>query len=284
MLTIEGVRKKFGENEVIKGIDLHVDKGDVIAIIGRSGSGKTTLLRCISFLEKPDEGRLTLDFDSGKVNVDEQLSFSEKLDSASPTFTAESNAVDITRNRNDGSGLVSYDMSHVSGSDIRKIRSHMGFVFQNYNLFTNMTALENCMEGLVTARHMKKNDAKEIALKCLEKVGLSDRVNYYPGELSGGQQQRVAIARALAIEPDIMLFDEPTSALDPELTVEVLDTIRKLAKEGTTMLVVTHEMAFARDVANRAIFMENGAVVEEGPVPEIFDSPKMERTKEFLSL
>ena len=284
MLTIEGVKKKFGENEVLKGIDLHVDKGDVIVIIGPSGSGKTTLLRCISFLEKPDEGRLILDFDSGKGNGGDQLSSSEKSDSDSLTSTTENRMVNLTQEHGNDSGLVSYDMSHVSGSDIRKIRSHMGFVFQNYNLFTNMTALENCMEGLITARHMKKHEAEEIALKCLEKVGLSERVNYYPGELSGGQQQRVAIARALAIEPDIMLFDEPTSALDPELTVEVLDTVRKLAKEGTTMLVVTHEMAFAREVANRAIFMEDGAVVEAGHVPDIFDSPKMERTKEFLSL
>jgi ABC-type polar amino acid transport system ATPase subunit len=284
MLTIEGVKKKFGENEVLKGIDLHVDKGDVIVIIGPSGSGKTTLLRCISFLEKPDEGRLILDFDSGKGNGGDQLSSSEKSEGDSLTSTTENQMVNITQEHGNDSGLVSYDMSHVSGSDIRKIRSHMGFVFQNYNLFTNMTALENCMEGLITARHMKKHEAEEIALKCLEKVGLSERVNYYPGELSGGQQQRVAIARALAIEPDIMLFDEPTSALDPELTVEVLDTVRKLAKEGTTMLVVTHEMAFAREVANRAIFMEDGAVVEAGHVPDIFDSPKMERTKEFLSL
>lgn len=245
ILKVKGVKKLFGTAEVINGIDLCVDKGDVTAIIGSSGSGKTTLLRCISFLEKPDAGELTI---------------------------------------GEGENERTYDMAHVSRSDIKQIRSHMGFVFQNYNLFSNLNALQNCMEGLVTARHMDKKEAALIAEKCLERVGLKDRMKHFPAELSGGQQQRVAIARALAIGPDIMLFDEPTSALDPELTIEVLDTIRSLAEEGTTMLVVTHEMKFAREVANKGIFIEDGSIVEEGSAPQIFDAPSVARTREFLKI
>ena len=174
------------------------------------------------------------------------------------------------------------DMAHISKADIKKIRMDMGFVFQSFNLFMNMTALENVMEGLVTARKIPKDKAKEIALEHLAKVGMLDRADFYPGELSGGQQQRVAIARAIAPEPKVILFDEPTSALDPELTGEVLDVMKKLAEEGTTMVVVTHEMSFAREVASRVVFMDGGKVVEQGPPSEVFGNPKEERTKQFL--
>ena len=177
---------------------------------------------------------------------------------------------------------INVDMAHVSKADIKKIRMDMGFVFQSFNLFMNMTALENVMEGLVTARKIPKDKAKEIALEHLAKVGMLDRAEFYPGELSGGQQQRVAIARAIAPEPKVILFDEPTSALDPELTGEVLDVMKKLAEEGTTMVVVTHEMSFAREVASRVVFMDGGKVVEQGPPSEVIGNPKEERTRQFL--
>lgn len=239
MLTVQNLYKSFGTTKVLNGIDINIDKGDVVAILGPSGSGKTTLLRCISFLEKADSGTMEL--------ADMKL-----------------------------------DMANAEKKQIRSVRMDMGFVFQNFNLFRNMTALENVMEGLVKARGMKKEEALVIATEMLEKVGMNERADYYPDELSGGQQQRVAIARALAPNPDVILFDEPTSALDPELTGEVLDVMKKLASEGTTMLVVTHEMGFARDVANRVIFMENGVVVEQGISEEIFNNPKEERTAKFL--
>ena len=175
------------------------------------------------------------------------------------------------------------DMAHISQKDIKMLRMEMGFVFQSFNLFNNMTALENVMEGLVTARKMPKDKAKEKALEVLAKVGMLDRAYYYPGELSGGQQHRVAIARAIAPEPKVILFDEPTSALDPELTGEVLETMKKLALEGTTMVVVTHEMSFAKEVASRVVFMDGGVVVEQGTPQEIFGNPKEERTRQFLN-
>ncbi len=248
MLTVKELYKSYGESAVLKGINLHIDKGEVVAVIGPSGSGKTTMLRCISFLEKADSG--TLKFECCEDDPDK---------------------------------TEVYDMHGASNSEIKRLRSHMGMVFQSFNLFQNKTALGNVTEGLVIGRRMDKNAAHDIAVKCLTKVGLAEKMNFYPGELSGGQQQRVAIARALALEPDIILFDEPTSALDPELTREVLDTILKLAQDGTTMLVVTHEMTFAREAASRVVFMENGMIVEEGSAAQIFDAPKEDRTKEFLS-
>ncbi|WP_029230843.1 amino acid ABC transporter ATP-binding protein [Butyrivibrio sp. VCB2006] len=175
------------------------------------------------------------------------------------------------------------DMARMSSKDIKMLRMEMGFVFQSFNLFNNMTALENVMEGLVTARKIPKDKAKEISLEVLAKVGMLNRAYYYPGELSGGQQQRVAIARAIAPEPKVILFDEPTSALDPELTGEVLETMKKLALEGTTMVVVTHEMSFAKEVASRVVFMDGGVVVEQGSPKEIFGNPKEERTRQFLN-
>lgn len=241
MLEVKGLKKSFGDTEVLKSIDFTVNKGEVIAIIGPSGSGKTTLLRCISFLEKAEAGVIKLD--------DKE-----------------------------------YDMVKASKSDIREIRKSMGFVFQSFNLFRNMTVLSNVMEGLVTGQKISKEAAKERALKMLEKVGMLEKAENYPDELSGGQNQRAAIARAIALNPEVILFDEPTSALDPELTVEVLDTMKNLADEGTTMVVVTHEMNFARNVASRVVFMDGGVVVEEGPSKDFFDNPKEERTKQFLKI
>ena len=239
MLEIRGLRKSFGGLAVLKGIDLDVEKGDVVAILGPSGSGKTTLLRCLNFLETADAGTYCFD---GEM----------------------------------------FSLGNMKKQDIAKIRRKTAFVFQNFNLFANRTALGNVTEGLITARKMPKAEAERIGREALDKVGLSDRYDYYPGQLSGGQQQRVAIARALATEPEIIFFDEPTSALDPELIGEVLNVMRQLAREGMTMLVVTHEISFARQVSNQVVFMENGAVLEAGDSGAFFASPKEERTREFL--
>ncbi len=241
MLEIQNIKKTFGGVEVLKGIHLKVNRGDVVAIIGPSGSGKTTLLRCINYLEKADEG--TMIFEGER-----------------------------------------YSMNTISKKEIAKIRRKTAFVFQNYNLFQNKTALQNVTEGLIIARKMPKAKAVEIGRRALDKVGLSDRYDYYPVQLSGGQQQRVAIARAIATDPEIIYFDEPTSALDPELTGEVLSVMQQLAGEGMTMLVVTHEIGFAKHVSSQVIFMEDGLVVEEGPSDEFFASPQEERTRTFLRM
>ena len=240
MLEIHDIRKSFdGKTQVLNGISLHVDKGEVIAILGPSGGGKTTLLRCANFLERADSG--TLVFDG-----------------------------------------TSYDLSAISRKEIAEIRRKTAFVFQNYNLFLNKTALQNVTEGLIVARRMEKAKAEEIGRAALNRVGMADRMNHYPNQLSGGQQQRVAIARALATDPEIIYFDEPTSALDPELTGEVLGVMRGLAEEGRTMLVVTHELGFARNISTRTIFIDGGVVAEEGPSGEFFQNPRQERTQAFL--
>ena len=241
LLSIRGVRKAFGDQAVLRDVNLEVDKGDVVAILGPSGSGKTTLLRCLNFLEHADGGELTFDGES-------------------------------------------FDLARIARRDIARIRRKTAFVFQSYNLFLNKTALGNIMEGLVVARRISKAEARETGMRVLAKVGLADRANAYPAELSGGQQQRVAIARALAADPEIIYFDEPTSALDPELTGEVLSVMRDLAREGMTMLVVTHELGFARNVSNRVAFMENGVIVEEGSSRAFFEQPKEARTRAFLQL
>ncbi len=241
MLEIRGLRKSFGNQVVLGGVDLSVEKGDVTAILGPSGSGKTTLLRCINFLEQADGGTMELD---GRV----------------------------------------WNLGHVSRREAMEFRRHTGFVFQDYNLFLNKTALENVTEGLIIGRKMPRAKAEDIGRQALEKVGLSDRCGYYPSQLSGGQKQRVAIARAVAANPEIILFDEPTSALDPELTGEVLAVMRRLASEGMTMVVVTHEMGFARNVSSQVIFMEHGKIVEQADSETFFEHPKEERTKEFLQL
>ena len=239
MLKATGVKKSFGANEILKGVDLTVEKGDVVVILGPSGSGKTTFLRTLDFLETADKGEL--EFDDIKT-----------------------------------------PLAKASKKTILKIRRKTGFVYQNYNLFANKTALENVMEGLVTARKIPEAQACLVAANALAKVGLLDRRDFYPSELSGGQQQRVGIARAIAPNPDVILFDEPTSALDPELVGEVLDVIKGLAKDGATMIVVTHEMSFAEEVATQVVFMDGGVVVEKGTSKEIFTNPKEERTRQFL--
>lgn len=239
MIKINGIKKSFGKTEVLKGIDLDVKEGDVVAILGPSGSGKTTLLRCINMLEKADEGQLVFDG-------------------------------------------VTYNLGHMHRKDIAKIRKKTAFVFQNYNLFANKTALQNVTLGLTSARGMKKDEAEKIGREMLDKVGLLDKQNNYPGQLSGGQQQRVAIARALATRPEIIYFDEPTSALDPELIGEVLTVMKQLAAGGMTMLVVTHEMNFARNVSNKVVFMDDGKVLETAESREFFENPKEDRVKEFL--
>ncbi|MBD5149494.1 MAG: amino acid ABC transporter ATP-binding protein [Oscillibacter sp.] len=239
MLKIENLRKSFGPLEVLRGVSLNVEQGDVVAILGPSGSGKTTLLRCINFLETAGGGTMTFDGES-------------------------------------------FQLDHMSKKDIARLRKKTAFVFQDYNLFRNKTALQNVTEGLTVARKMPKDQAAAIAKKALQKVGMADREDHYPHQLSGGQQQRTAIARAIAAEPEIIFFDEPTSALDPELTGEVLSVMRQLADEGMTMLVVTHEMGFARTVSNKVIFMEDGVVVEAGPSRDFFQNPREERSKAFL--
>lgn len=239
MLELKNVHKSFGENKILKGVNLRVERGDIIVILGPSGSGKTTLLRCINFLERAEKG--TIDFDN-----------------------------------------IHTEFKSVSRLQINEIRKRTGFVFQNYNLFANKTALENVMEGLTVARKVPRDEAVARAKQALDKVGLSERYDYYPSQLSGGQQQRVGIARAIAVNPEVILFDEPTSALDPELVGEVLNVMKALAKEGATMVVVTHEMGFAQDVANRVVFMDQGVIVEEGAPREFFRNPKDARTVQFL--
>jgi len=239
MIAVKNIKKSFGSNHVLKGIDLSLEKGDVVVILGPSGSGKTTILRCINFLERADEGQLTI-------------------------------------------GDMQVDLKRASSKEILKLRKRTGFVFQNYALFANKTALQNVMIGLTVARKVPKDQAEKIAKEALDKVGLSEKYDHYPSQLSGGQQQRVGIARAVALNPDVILFDEPTSALDPELIGEVLNVMKQLAREGVTMIVVTHEMSFARDVASNVIFMDGGVIVEQGRPEEIFDNPKEERTKQFL--
>jgi len=241
------IHKSFKKTEVLKGITLQLAKGEVLAIIGPSGSGKSTLLRCLNRLETIDSGVIEID---GEIMV-----------------------------RNDPKGRAVYS----SEKDIARIRRKMGMVFQNFNLFPHKSVLENLMLAPMLAQRLDAVQAKERALVLLEKVGLSDKVNNYPFELSGGQQQRVAIARALAMNPDIMCFDEPTSALDPELTGEVLNVMKDLAADKMTMIVVTHEIGFAREVADRVIFMDDGLIVEQGTAEDVLLNPQHERTKTFLS-
>lgn len=239
LMSIQHVRKSFGNLEVLKDVHMNIDKGDVVVILGPSGSGKTTFLRCLNFLEKADAGEM----DFADMHI---------------------------------------DLSHPTKKDVAAVRKKTAFVFQGYNLFLNKTVLENVTLGLITGRGMNKKEAESIAMDALSRVGMADRVSYYPSQLSGGQQQRVGIARAIAVNPDVILFDEPTSALDPELVGEVLKVMRDLAKSGTTMIVVTHEMKFARDVATHVIFMDGGNIVEEGTSEDIFERPKEKRTKQFL--
>jgi len=244
MISIKNLHKSFGSNEVLKGVDLQIEKGETAVIIGPSGSGKTTLLRCINLLETPNKGSITI----GKSNV---------------VF--------------DGSNKVTQN-------EILILRKQTGMVFQGFYLFPHMTVIENIMEGQVSVLKRSKEEAREKGLKLLEKVGLLEKSEEYPHQLSGGQQQRVAIARAMAMEPEVLLFDEPTSALDPELAAEVLKVMKELAQEGMTMVVVTHKMSFAREVANKVVFMENGLIVESGTPQRVFENTSNERLKQFLSI
>ena len=236
MIKVENLKKSFKEKEVLKGIDLEINKGDILAIIGPSGSGKSTLLRTINKLEKKTSGNIYFE----NKNIDEL--------------------------------------------DINKLREKVGMVFQQFNLFSNMTIMENLLAAPLNTKKMKKDEAEEKALELLEKIGLSDKKNSYPKELSGGQKQRIAIIRALMMEPDLILFDEPTSALDPEMVKDVLDLMKDLANEGMTMAIVSHEMEFAKQVSNKIIIMDDGEIVEESQNPkEFFENPKEKRSKEFLS-
>ena len=239
MIAVKGLYKSFGKHEVLKGIDLKVQKGEVIVILGPSGSGKTTFLRSLNFLEQPDAGEITI----GDTHV---------------------------------------NCKHITKKQILDIRRKTAMVFQLYNLFKNKTALQNVMEALIVVKDMQQAEAEIISRDILDKVGLENKYDAYPSQLSGGQQQRVGIARALALNPEVILFDEPTSALDPELVGEVLNVMKKVAKEGLTMIVVTHEINFARDIADRVIFIDGGVIVEQGTPKEVLYHPKEERTKQFL--
>lgn len=235
MIEIKGLKKSFGDLEVLKGIDQTVEEGEVLVVIGPSGSGKSTMIRCVNFLEEPTEG---------EIYIDGELVTHKNLD---------------------------------------QIRTKMGMVFQQFNLFPHMSVLDNLTCGPINVKGEKKEDAEKKAMKLLNRVGLKDKANEFPRNLSGGQQQRVAIARALAMDPEVILFDEPTSALDPEMVGEVLDVMKELAKEGMTMIVVTHEMGFAKEVADKVIFMDGGYIVEEGTPKQVIGNPKQPRTKDFLS-
>lgn len=236
MIELKDVRKSFGKNEVLKGINLQIDKGEVVVIIGPSGSGKSTVLRTMNYLEEPTSGHVIVD----------GMDLSDK-------------------------------------NKLNAVRTEVGMVFQNFNLFPHMTVLDNLTLAPVNVRKTDKKEAQNIAIKLLERVGLADKAQMYPDSLSGGQKQRVAIARALAMKPKVMLFDEPTSALDPEMVREVLDVMKSLADEGMTMVIVTHEMGFAKEVADRVLFVDGGQILEDGTPAQVFDAPSSDRTKLFLS-
>lgn len=247
VLTMQDVRKSFGSLEVLKGISLTVGEGEAVSVIGPSGSGKSTLLRCATLLETMDGGSLAYGND-----------FAATMDAEGKSVYADKAA-------------------------LRRIKSRFGLVFQQFNLFPHYTVLKNVTDAPLTVQRRERGEVRDLALSLLEKMGLADKADAYPCQLSGGQQQRVAIARALATDPEIIYFDEPTSALDPELTGEVLKVLRDLADRKTTMIIVTHEMHFARDVADRILFMDGGVVVEEGPAKQLIDHPREERTRQFLA-
>lgn len=240
MITLNNIHKRFGDSEILKGIDLSINKGEIIVIIGSSGTGKSTLLRCVNWLETPNKGVIEID----DLNVDAQTATKKQ---------------------------------------ILALRRKTGFVFQNYALFSHMTAKQNIAEGLITVKGWRKDEAYKTAQSILNDIGLGDKADHYPAALSGGQQQRVGIGRAMALKPELLLFDEPTSALDPEWVGEVLNLMKKLAQDHQTMLVVTHEMQFAREVADRVIFMAEGNIVEQGSPQDIFTNPQDPRLKKFLN-
>jgi len=247
-LVAEDIHKSFGTLEVLKGVSLVANEGDVISMVGSSGSGKSTFLRCINFLETPDKGRIVLEGEEIRIKTDR----SGKLITSDP-------------------------------KQIDRLRTRLGMVFQSFNLWSHMTIVQNIMEGPIHVLNRPKAEVHDDAMALLEKVGIAEKKDSYPSELSGGQQQRVAIARALCMKPKVLLFDEPTSALDPELVGEVLKVIRELADEGRTMIVVTHEMGFAREVSSQAIFLHEGRIEEQASPEELFGNPKSERCRQFLA-
>ncbi|PAF21373.1 amino acid ABC transporter ATP-binding protein [Terribacillus saccharophilus] len=240
MIEIKNISKSFGKNNILKGIDLSINKGEVVVILGPSGSGKSTFLRCLNFLERADTGEISID-------------------------------------------QTKVEFNKAKSKEILALRRKTAMVFQQYDLFHHKSAIENIVEGLIIARKIPKHKAYEIGMDLLDKVGLKEKRDAYPHQLSGGQQQRIGIARALALTPEVILFDEPTSALDPELVGETLDVIKKVAQTGVTMIIVTHEMSFAYEIADRVIFMEDGVIVEEGTPKEVFEQTREERTKQFLA-
>lgn len=292
ILSVKNLCKYFGDNKVLTGIDIDIKKGDVVAIVGPSGCGKSTFLRCMNLLEQPNAGEIVFEGDYvykhyslyTKEKIDEikakiKESKVNKLEVPSELLTNLQNLEEEYKAKKSEEKTVNKTIQ----KSINKHRQKIGMVFQQFNLFANMTILKNITIGPIKLKNMAKEDAENLALELLDKVGLKDRANDYPSALSGGQKQRVAIVRALAMNPDVMLFDEPTSALDPEMVGEVLNVMTALAKEGMTMIVVTHEMGFAREVANRVIFIDDGVIVEENEPKEFFDNPKHPRLKDFLS-
>ncbi len=292
IINVKNLCKYFGDNKVLTGIDIEIKKGDVVAIVGPSGCGKSTFLRCLNLLEKPNAGEIVFEGDyvfkhyslyvKEKINaIQKQIKDLKKQGKEIPeNLTCELETLKTEYKSKLEDEKVIFKATQ---KGLNKHRQKIGMVFQQFNLFANMTILKNITLGPIKLKNMSKQAAEKLALDLLDKVGLKDRANDYPSALSGGQKQRVAIVRSLAMEPDVMLFDEPTSALDPEMVGEVLNVMTTLAKEGMTMVVVTHEMGFAKEVANRVIFIDGGVIVEENNPKDFFDSPKNPRLKEFLS-
>ena len=278
LLSVKGLYKQFGSLQVLQGIDLEVHKGDVIAVIGPSGCGKSTLLRCLNLLEMPTAGKILLEGEYFFKN--ERAALKAKMKSLSDKTSQEYTAL---KEEYEHIKAEEKQIEKTVNKTINSHRQKIGMVFQQFNLFPHLTVLKNITLAPIKLKKLSKEEAEQKAMTLLEKVGLADKANAYPATLSGGQKQRIAIVRALAMEPDVMLFDEPTSALDPEMVGEVLKVMTELAKEGMTMVVVTHEMGFAKEVASRIIFMNEGVIKEENSPEEFFSNPKDERLKEFLS-
>ena len=292
ILSVKNLCKYFGENKVLTGIDIDIKKGDVVAIVGPSGCGKSTFLRCLNLLEQPNAGEIIFEdeyvyklyslYTKEKINEIKAEIKKLKKDKQEIPESLLSSLNELKEEYAEKKAEEAVVLKHIQRS-LNEHRQKIGMVFQQFNLFANMTILKNITLGPTKLKNMPKVEAEKLALELLDKVGLKDRANDYPSALSGGQKQRIAIVRALAMEPDVMLFDEPTSALDPEMVGEVLNVMTTLAKEGMTMIVVTHEMGFAREVANRVIFIDDGVIVEENEPNEFFKNPKNPRLKDFLS-
>ena len=284
ILSVRKLYKKFGQLEVLKGVNLDVNKGDVIAVIGPSGCGKSTFLRCLNLLEEPTAGEILLEgeyvFKNERVYLKNRL---KEMKAQKKSGAFDESAFVALQKEYDALRAEEKQIEKYIAQNINLHRQKIGMVFQQFNLFPHLTVLKNVTLGLTKLKNISEEQANEKALALLKKIGLEEKANVYPATLSGGQKQRIAIVRALAMEPDVMLFDEPTSALDPEMVGEVLKVITELASEGMTMVVVTHEMGFAKEAANRVIFMSDGVIKEENAPKEFFSNPKDERLKEFLS-